>query len=502
MTGRTRSKRYVPGVCALTALSMALLLASCGYETTGEEPPREPPNIILILADDMGYGDPGSYNPDSKIPTLNIDRLATEGMRFTDAHAPSGVCTPTRYGLLTGRYAWRTRLKKGVLRGYSPSLIDTTRTTLASLLKQHGYATGGVGKWHLGLGDEETTDYSKPLRPGPASLGFDSYYGIPASLDFEPYLYFENDRVVEAPTGRTEGNLECCFGAFWRAGAMAPGFKHKAVLPVIAEKAVAFIENQVATAPEQPFFLYVALSAPHTPWLPLPPYVGVSQAGEYGDFAAQVDGAVGQILDAVDRQSLTDNTLVFLTSDNGAIWPQSKIDEFGHRANLNLRGQKADIWEGGHRVPFIVRWPGRIASGVQSDAVLSLTDMLATFAAVVGAELPGDAGEDSYNLLPVLLGQSPEAPLREAVIHHSSDGMFAIRQGSWKLIEGRGSGGFTAPRRIEPAPGEPAGQLYNLAEDLGETNNLYQQHPDVVARLSALLEQYRQQGHSRPLVLN
>ncbi len=211
------------------------LLASCGPETAGEEPSaassRQSPNIILILADDMGYGDPGSYNPDSKIPTPHMDRLAAEGMRFTDAHSPSGVCTPTRYGLLTGQYSWRTHLKEGVLLGYSPSLIDTNRTTVASLLKQQGYATGGVGKWHLGLGDEERTDYSKPLRPGPASLGFDYYYGIPASLDFEPYLYFENDHVVEAPTARTEGNLECCFGAFWREGAISPSFEHDQVLP-------------------------------------------------------------------------------------------------------------------------------------------------------------------------------------------------------------------------------------------------------------------------------
>ena len=476
------------------------LLASCGPETAGEEPSaassRQSPNIILILADDMGYGDPGSYNPDSKIPTPHMDRLAAEGMRFTDAHSPSGVCTPTRYGLLTGQYSWRTHLKEGVLLGYSPSLIDTNRTTVASLLKQQGYATGGVGKWHLGLGDEERTDYSKPLRPGPASLGFDYYYGIPASLDFEPYLYFENDHVVEAPTARTEGNLECCFGAFWREGAISPSFEHDQVLPITAEKAVAFIEDRASR--EQPFFLYVPLSAPHTPWLPLPPYVGTTVVGEYGDFTAQVDSVVGQILDAVDRLGITDNTLVILTSDNGAIWPQSKIDEFDHRANLNLRGQKADIWEGGNRVPFIIRWPGRIAPASQSDALVSLTDMLATFAAVVGAELPRDAGEDSYSLLPVLLGENPATPLRDAAIHHSSDGMFAIRQGPWKLIEGRGSGGFTEPIRIEPGPGEPAGQLYNLSEDLGETNNIYRQHPDVVARLTALLDQYRQQGHSRP----
>ena len=498
MTIRIGPNRRLFGACA--GLSMIFLLASCGPETSAEGPSTaaslQSPNIILILADDMGYGDPGSYNPDSKIPTPHIDRLAAEGMRFTDAHSPSGVCTPTRYGLLTGQYSWRTHLKRGVLRGYSPSLIDTSRTTVASLLKQQGYATGGVGKWHLGLGDEDRTDYSKPLRPGPASLGFDYYYGIPASLDFEPYLYFEDDRVVEAPTARTEGNLECCFGAFWREGAISPSFEHNQVLPTTAEKSVAFIEGRAAT--EQPFFLYVPLSAPHTPWLPLSPYVGTTDVGEYGDFTAQVDGVVGQILDAVDRLAIADDTLIVFTSDNGAIWPQSKIDEFGHRANLNLRGQKADIWEGGNRVPFIIRWRGRIAPASQSDALVSLTDMLATFAAVAGAELPRDAGEDSYSLLPVLLGENLATPLRNAAIHHSGNGMFAIRQGPWKLIEGRGSGGFTEPARIEPGPGEPAGQLYNLAEDLGETNNLYRQHPDVVARLAALLDQYRQQGHSRP----
>ena len=497
MTHCIRSPRHLLVVHTLIALSITLLLASCGPEPIGEaSSSATPPNIIFILADDMGYGDPGSYNPESKIPTPNMDRLAAEGMRFTDAHSPSGVCTPTRYGLLTGRYSWRTHLKKGVLRGYSPNLIDTTRMTVASLLKDHGYATGAVGKWHLGLGDQDTTDYSKPLRPGPVSLGFDYYYGIPSSLDFEPYLYFENDRVVEAPSDSTPGSLECCFGAFWRGGAMSPSFEHDQVLPVTAEKAVAFIERQADT-PEQPFFLYIPLSAPHTPWLPLPPYIGTTEVGEYGDFTAQVDGVVGEILDVVSRRGLADNTLVILTSDNGAIWPQSKIDEFGHRANLNLRGQKADIWEGGNRVPFIARWPGQIAAGSQSDALLSLTDMLATFAAVVGADLPDDAGEDSFNMLPVFLGESAEAPGREGVIHHSSQGMFAIRQGPWKLIEGRGSGGFTGPAHIEPAPGEPTGQLYNLDGDLSETTNLYQQHPDIVERLTALLDQYREQGRSR-----
>jgi len=490
------------GTLMPVVLGMTLLLTSCegdahpdGSEAASEAPL---PDIILILADDLGSGDPGIYNPNTRIPTPHIDRLASEGMRFSDAHSPSAVCTPTRYGLLTGRYAWRTHLKKGVLLGYSPSLIETTRMTLPALLKQQGYTTGGVGKWHLWLGEEERTDYSKPLRPGPASMGFDYFYGLPASLDFEPYLYFENDRVVEAPTGRTEGNLACCFGAFWREGAMAPSFEHDQVLPTFADKAVAFIEDQAAT-PEQPFFLYVPLPAPHTPWLPLAPYLGTTGAGEYGDFTAQVDGVVGQVLDALERIGRADNTLVIFTSDNGAIWTQEKIDEFDHRANLNWRGMKADIWEGGHRIPFIARWPGRIAADARSDQLLSLTDVLATLAAVAGVDLPRDAGEDSYDMLPALLGTAASTPIRTSLISHSSQGVFALREGPWKLIEGRGSGGFTEPVRIEPGPGEPVGQLYNLAEDPGETNNLYLKRTEVVERMSALLDQHRGQGFSRPM---
>ncbi len=488
----------------LLSVFSGIVLSALGLACSdGSAPPQavqNRPNIVLILADDMGYGDPGRYNAASKIPTPNMDRLAQEGIWFTDAHSPSGVCTPTRYGLLTGRYAWRTRLKRGVLRGYSPSLIDTNRVTLASLLKQHGYATAGVGKWHLGLGSEERTDYSQPLYPGPNALGFDYYFGIPASLDMVPYLYFENTKTLAQPTDSVGPSGYEYGGPYWRAGPMAPGFRHIDVMPDITEAAVAYIEQQAAETPDTPFFLYVPLSAPHTPWLPTEPFRGKSQAGDYGDFTAMVDGTVGQVMDALDRLNLTDNTLFIVTSDNGSFWIQDDIDRYDHRSNHHLRGMKADIWEGGHRVPFIARWPGRIKPDTKSDQVISLTDMLATFAAIIGAELPEDAGEDSYNILPALLGASLDGPIREATVHHSADGMFAIRQGPWKLIEGRGSGGFSEPRRIEPGPGEPPGQLYNLAEDPAETNNLYLDRPDIVERLAGVLEQYRQQGHSRPLV--
>ncbi|MEX0600346.1 MAG: arylsulfatase, partial [Rhodothermales bacterium] len=408
----------------------------------------------------------------------------------------SAVCTPTRYGLLSGRYAWRTHLKDGVLLGYSPNLIDTTRMTVPSMLKQVGYVTAGVGKWHLGLGDEERTDYSEPLRPGPVSLGFDYYFGIPSSLDFEPYVYFENDRVEALPTDSIEASRDCCTGDFYRGGASAPGFEHEEVLPRTVANARAYIEDRQMG---QPFFLYVPFSAPHTPWLPTEPFQGISEAGPYGDFMAQVDAGVGEILDAIDANGLAENTLVVFASDNGAYWRQEEIDAYGHLANLDWRGMKADIYEGGHRVPFIVRWPGEVEAGAVRDEVVSLTDLMATFASVTDVVLPDDAAEDSYDILPLLRGEPVEGELREATVLHSSRGMYALRRGPWKLIEGRGSGGFTEPIFVDPEPGEPEGQLYHLEEDPLETTNLYAERPEIVEQLSTLLDRYRDQGYSRPM---
>jgi len=479
-------------------LLLGLGLAACAPAPRGgpADAPA-PPHVVLVLADDLGWGDPGSYNPESEIPTPHLDRLAAEGIRFTDAHSPSAVCSPTRYGLLSGRYAWRTSLQNGVLWGYSPLLVDTDRVTLPSLLKTRGYATAGIGKWHLGLGSAEETDYAEPLRPGPNDLGFDSYRGIPASLDMQPYVWFRDDRVEALPTGsversemRREGG-----GGFWRAGPAAPGFRHADVLPRIGEEAVAYLEGRAAT-PEAPFFLYLALSAPHTPWLPAPEFEGRSGAGPYGDFTVQVDAAVGDVMAALDRLALADDTLLIVTSDNGAHWLPDDIARYQHRANGPWRGQKADIHEGGHRVPFLARWPGRIPAGATSDQLLGHTDLMATLAAVAGASVPDGAGEDSRNLLPALLGEAPPEPLRDGLVHHSLDGMFAIRQGRWKLIDGRGSGGFTPPARVEPGPGEPAGQLYDLEADPGETTDLYAERPDVVERLQRELDRVR--GASAP----
>jgi arylsulfatase A-like enzyme len=455
------------------------------------------PNIVFILCDDLGIGDPSCYNPESRIDMPHVNALANAGVRFTDMHTPSSVCTPTRYGLLTGRYAWRTRLKSGVQWGYDPLLIEPGRMTIASLLKKHGYHTGGFGKWHLGLGKGGKTDYEKPFDAGPLTVGFDEYFGIPASLDMIPYVYVVNDRAEAAPTATIEGEKHHRQGGkgFWRAGPASPGFRHEEVLPRTVEHALKFLDAR-AEAPQTPFFMYVPLTSPHTPWVPTGPWRGKTKVGEYGDFVAQTDDAVGQILASLEKHKLAENTLVIFTSDNGSDWPLGDINKWGHRANHIYRGQKSDAHEGGHRVPFIARWPGRIKPGTTSEQTACLTDMLATIAAVVGEKLPEHAGEDSFNLLPALKGKDAGTPLRPAVVHHSGNGLFAIRSGPWTLITGLGSGGFTAPNRVEPKDGGPKGQLYNLKDDIGEKNNLWLEKPEVVEQLRNLLEQYKTQGHS------
>jgi arylsulfatase A-like enzyme len=412
-------------------------------------------------------------------------------------HSPSSVCTPTRYGILTGRYCWRTRLKSGVLQGYSPSLIEPGRLCVPGMLKREGYYTAGVGKWHLGLGDREKTDYTQPLRPGPLDIGFDSYFGIPTSLDFEPYLFFENDRPVEQPTSTTPGATQPPRGVFWRAGAIAPHFQFPEVLPTLTDRAVSIIRERART-PQQPFFLYFALSAPHTPWVPVQPFLGRSKAGLYGDFVAQVDDTLGRVLGALDGSGQADNTLVVFTSDNGAHWTPEDKAAWPHRANANWRGMKADIWDAGHRIPFLARWNGKIKPGTVSNQLGCLTDLMATAADIAGFKLPNNAAEDSYDLLPALLGRA-RAPIRNAIVHHSNRGMFSIREKNWKLELGLGSGGFSAPVTMEPTPGGPEGQLYDLASDPAETNDVYLKHPDVVARLTALLDRYRNQGYSRAM---
>lgn len=448
------------------------------------------PNIIYILADDAGLGDVGAYNPHSKIPTPYIDSIANKGIKFTDAHTPSSVCTPTRYSILTGRYSWRTRLKKGVLRGYDPALIEKNRETVASILQQQGYLTAGIGKWHLGLGNKDKTDYTLPLIPGPMSNGFDYYFGIPASLDMPPYVYFENDKVLSV-ADYTVGNNGLPRGvgggeAFWRGGQIAQDYSHIDVLPTIANKTVKYIDENANS--KQPFFIYMPLPAPHQPWLPTEAFKGKSNAGTYGDFMVQVDSVVGQVLRAVESNKIAQNTLIIFTSDNGSHWYDFDIEKYGHHANLHYRGHKGDIYEGGHRVPFVAQWPAQIPAGKTSQEIISLTDLMATVAAITNVELPERSGEDSYNILPALLDEPSSAPIRDYTVMHSMNGTFAIRKNEWKLIAGPNSGGFGL-KGAKQYEHQPQVQLFNLEIDPSETNNVYLQHPKIVHELTKLLHQ-------------
>ena len=472
------------------------------------------PNIVYILADDLGYGDVSIYNPESKITTPHIDKLAGQGLRFTDAHSPSSVCTPTRYAILTGRYPWRTRLPKGVLQGYGQALIEQEETTVAELLRSKGYSTGVVGKWHLGLdwkvknGYEDSLkiyedlpiltnmnsdwiEFSVPPANGPLTHGFDYSYILPASLDMAPYCYLENDILTQLPDDYTPGNELnrpiYATGAFWRAGRMAKDFDFYEVLPIFIEKAKNFVKTHAAD--DKPFFLYLPLAAPHTPWVPKDEYAGKSDAGEYGDFVQMVDAAIGDVLKILDDQGLTENTLVIFTSDNGPYWRPEYIERFGHHAAHIYRGMKADIWDGGHRIPFIVRWPGKVQPATQSGQLTSLANLMATVADIAGIKLTDSQGMDSRSILPALNGVAPDNNI--SVIHHSSRGLFSIRHGDWKFIEGLGSGGFSQPVIIEPQAGGQDGQLYNMLEDPAEQNDLFATHPEKVKELKLKLEEIR-----------
>lgn len=461
------------------------------------------PNVVFVMADDMGYGDLGCYGA-TKIQTPNMDRLAREGIRFTDAHSSSAVCTPSRYSVLTGRYCWRSRLQKWVLWGFEPPLIERQRLTVASMLRLQGYATAAVGKWHLGLAwtttdgqdplsDGTNVDYSVPITGGPTELGFDTCFCITGSLDMAPYCFIEDDHSVGIPSVEKSP-----YNPQQRPGLMVPGWRDDQVDVVFAKRAVEFIDHHAVEHPDRPFFLYLTPSAPHRPCVPPDFMADRSQAGPRGDMVALVDWMVGQIDQALERHGLTENTLVIVTSDNGARLTNYDGRDYGHKSCGDLRGQKADIWDGGHREPFVARWPGHIRPGTTSSKVVCLADLMATCADVLGIDLPEDAGQDSYSLLPALLGKAGEVPTREAVVHHSGDGMYSVRRGKWKLVLGRGSGGFSEPKHIDPAPGEPLGQLYDMEQDYTETTNLWQQRPDLVRELTALLERYQRQGYSRP----
>ena len=476
------------------SLTTVLLAGGCS--------PLQPetfPNIIYILADDLGYGDLSALNRSSKIPTPAMDRIAHEGITFTDAHSPSAVCTPTRYGVLTGQYCFRTSLKSGVLVGYSPQLIDHERLTVAELLQRAGYHTACIGKWHLGL-DWPKKDSSMPLIDsdgwgrtktsninyegyvgGPNEHGFDYSFIIPASLDIIPYVYIRDGRLT-GPVNDTIAGCNDPRGVFWRPGDIQEGFKLEETLPVLTDEAVGFILKQKET--DAPFFLYFPLTAPHTPWLPAEEFAGSSNAGIYGDFVCEVDHMVGRVLDALVDIGKADHTIVILTSDNGSHWTPNDIALWNHHANAEFRGMKSDVWEGGHHVPFLVRWPKKIKAGQITAEVTCLTDLMATCAELTRQELTGDNGQDSYSMLPVLLGAQYTSPIRNHTIHHSVSGVFAIRAGDWKFIDHPGSGGWSYPGTKEDAPG----QLYNMVTDRGETSNLFVDEPEIVRMLKDKIE--------------
>ncbi len=456
------------------------------------------PNIIYILADDMGYGDVSCFNDSSKILTKNMDSLADQGMVFTDAHSNSAVCTPTRYGILTGRYAWRSRMKNGVLWSYDEHLIAPERMTVASMLKQKGYNTACIGKWHLGLDwakDENgVAQLSQPIKNGPNTNGFDYFFGITASLDIPPYLYIENDLVTATTIDtidRTQGK------GFWRKGPIGNDFKHIEVLPTLTDKAIAYIDEKANG--EKPFFMYFPLPAPHTPILPTKEFLGKSGTNEYGDFVLMVDDVVGKVMNALKLNGIEENTLVIVTSDNGCspTADYKELAKVGHNPSYIYRGHKADIFEGGHRVSFIARWPAKIDSGKTSTETICLTDLFATCAAIVGENVPENAAEDSYNILPVLFGETMDQPLREATVHHSINGSFSLRQGKWKIEFCPGSGGWSYPTPKQANKIElPQIQLYNLDADIAETTNVADQYPRVVEKLYILMEKYIRDGRS------
>lgn len=440
------------------------------------------PNIVFVMCDDLGYGDIHCLAPEtSKIPTPHSDRLASEGMIFTDAHSGSSVCTPTRYGLLTGRYSWRSKLQQGVTTGFAPCLIKQDQPTVASFLKSQGYYTGIIGKWHLDfqyLNPDTGEAYKKKehktpplfakIPDGPLARGFDYFHGFHHARNMEAVI--ENETVIE----------------------------HDAVenmLPRLTKRSAEFIDFHAKD--EQPFFLYVPLGSPHTPIVPTDEWKGKSGLGDYGDFVMQTDHALGEIMKALERNQIAETTLLILTSDNGCSKAAgiAKLAEQGHLVSAHMRGSKADIWDGGHRVPFIVRWPGVVQPGSRSDQLVCLVDLFATAADILGVEVPDTAAPDSVSMLPAFTG-TPIQSTRKGVIHHSISGHFAYRQDNWKLVLARGSGGWTSPTEKQVEPGALEAQLYDLDTDPGEQNNLYEDRPEIAEKLMTQLIRDVERGRS------
>jgi arylsulfatase A len=493
---------------------------------------QDNPHIVFIFADDMGYGDVSALNPAARTQTPSIDDLAREGITFSEAHASASVCTPSRYGLLTGRYAFRSGGAARGIGGFTGPVIEPERKTLATLLKDAGYSTACIGKWHLGVGWQtkdgneprfnavtgySNVDYSKKVIGGPNDYGFDYSFIHPASLDIPPYLFLRNHEAVdpdmilttdhypalkentEFSWDKKHSNDEAVYwekGVWWRQGEMSRSFRVEDCHTKIVKEGVAFIEKQASGSDKKPFFLYLPLTGPHTPWMPTEQFKGKSSVGVYGDFIFNIDDAVKQINDALIRNGIDENTMLVFSSDNGGYWPQEEIELFAHDSNQGRKGQKGDVWDGGHRIPLVISWPAKIKQPTTYEHLISLTDFFATFCDLTRQEPDEKQGEDSFSFWSVINGETNE-PVRTSMVHHSSRGFYSIRMGDWKFIEGLGSGGFSHPSKLTPEEKGPKGQLYNLKKDAMESQNLYFQNSEKVTDLSAAMKEIIKIGHRR-----
>jgi len=510
---------------AIALLTTAVLEAVYTSSLKAESSQRS--NILFIMADDLGYGDVGCYNPDSKVPTPHLDRLAAEGIRFTDAHSPSTVCTPSRYSLLTGRMEFRVGWP-GVFTGVGgPCLIEEGRLTLPAMLKTKGYATAMVGKWHVGLSFSDKNgerieaggiegvkqiDYTRPIPDAPIHRGFDFFFGTACCPTTDPlYAFIDGDRIPVPPTRMLDKSPlpKHEYSRDNRMGLVAPDFEFEEIDLLFLKKSQAFLEEHVKANADKPFFLYLATQAVHLPSFAAPEFKGKTRAGPHGDFISEFDHIVGRLVDTLERLGVAEDTLVMVSSDNGPEVTSVYYmrTDYGHDGARPWRGMKRDNWEGGHRVPFIARWPGRVKPGRTSDQTICLTDVMATCAAITGGELPNDAAEDSFNFLPALLGTDEGQPIRPYTLHQTIRLDLAIRKGPWKYLDHRGSGGNDydkaaeklAPYRLPDTDPEAPGQLYNLESDPGETTNLYSKHPEIVRDLKSRLDAAVEGGRSAPL---
>ncbi|MCX8495194.1 MAG: arylsulfatase [Akkermansiaceae bacterium] len=494
-----------------TLLTTLLLAPLAGLQAA---PATVKPNILILYADDMGYGDLGANNPASKIPTPHLDRLAAEGLRFTDGHSSSGVCTPSRYAMLTGRHHWRDF--HGIAGAYDGTVFKPGQLTMPAMLWQQGYATACIGKWHLGMdwdairkpGTPKTSiqhtdfDWTKKFPGGPLDHGFEYYFGDNV-INFPPYAWIENDRLIAAPDttltnvpGKPkEGAWEC------RPGPARSDWDFSQVLPTLTRKGVEYIQSRKGKA--QPFFLYFPLPSPHAPIVPTDAFDGKSKAGAYGDYVAETDDMCGQLLAALRQSGLESNTMVIFSADNGPeFYAYARDEKYDHWSAAPFRGLKRDIYEGGHHVPFVIKWPGVTEAGAVTDALISQVDLMATLAALLNFDLPKNAAEDSFNFEPWLKGET-KTPPRSSMVHNTDAKNYAIRDGDWLLVDAKSGAARKAPpawdKKHHQAPddGQPE-ELYNLKEDIAQRHNLAAEHPDKVAELRALLKNIRDQGHSSP----